>query len=770
MKRLFLYTICVLSASIVNAQTTNVHLKDGTAIKINSSSVSNTKFINDSEESKAIIQYYNGETATYTKDEFDYFDFSTNTEVKAKEYEALIALYNSTNGDKWTYNNNWGSDKPLNEWYGITVDENGHISQLNLMNNNLSGSLPQNIGDLLYLNALFLGNNHLTGSIPSSIKNLASLQTLNLRVNNWSGSMEAIGGLTNLKRLFIDYCQLSDFPEWVRNLQNLSSLSLDGNKIKGKIPEWLGELTSLEYLNLSENEFTEIPASLGNLVLLKDLYLYYNKLTGDIPENLKNLKRLEKFGIDHNEFTCEIPEWIGELTNLTRMDFYWCNFYGSIPESIGNLKNLKELYLMQNNLSGTLPESLGNLSNLEILYVGYNNIEGNIPETFAKLENLKSLSLKDNRMSGVIPEVVTNSAMWQNLTYDIEQQEGYSLIVEKYESTDFSKDGEVTVLQKHTKGKGIHLVITGSGYSDRLIADGTYMEHIKNAQNAFFAKEPFTSFKDYFDVYLVTAVSKNELINGDIAFDVKASDGCRLVFSPDLIAEYVKKVPQLNNSLKDVTTLLVINHNHDAMWFEHHTMFFNDGFAIGETSQGTSMEHLVQHEAGGHAFGKLDDEYVSGEEVFPSEYYEDLDMQHREGYYLNVDYHSSPDEVLWKDFIKNDDYKIERIGIWEGAGAGFKKGLYRPTYASIMNSGGEWEEFNAPSRWAIYKRIMELAGESCKFEDFLEYDKKNLEAMKAKKARQRSASNKQENTGCAIHSCARPIIYDYPSTEIGKHQ
>lgn len=92
------------------------------------------------------------------------------------------------------------------------------------------------------------------------------------------------------------------------------------------------------------------------------------------------------------------------------------------------------------------------------------------------------------------------------------------------------------------------------------------------------------------------------------------------------------------------------------------------------------------------------------------------------GWYSNVDFTTDPKKVKWSVFLSDDRYKDE-VGIFEGAGGPFSTGIYRPSYDSMMNHNAEY--FNAPSRWAIYKRIMELSGETPSFDKFLEYDAVN---------------------------------------------
>ena len=308
---------------------------------------------------------------------------------------------------------------------------------------------------------------------------------------------------------------------------------------------------------------------------------------------------------------------------------------------------------------------------------------------------------------------------------------------EAYVSTDFSKDGQIAVLQKHQQGKGIPLVILGDAFSDRMINLGLFDYYAQHTMNVFFAKEPFTTFRDYFDVYAVTAVSLKEVACKETAFGY-GMDNSITEDGEQRLYNYVLSIPELNNSVKNVTAIMVRNLPSDYP-SDYSTSCYAGNFNVGQTYFTMNNEYerfnnyLVWHEAGGHAFGLLADERVNNNatDVFPEESRQWLDEAHAEGSQMNIDYHDTPETILWKDFISNPDYEVEQIGLYEGALYSYGKGIYKPSDTSIMFSSDVKDYYNAPSRWAIYQRIMKLAGEECKFENFLEYDKKNLEMIKS---------------------------------------
>lgn len=106
--------------------------------------------------------------------------------VSSTDKDALVALYNATNGSEW--NSSWDLNASVDKWYGVKL-ENDKVVEINLQFNNLNGNLPLEIGSLTSLKVLNLGFNKLKGVLPSSLKNLKALTTLNLFMNGFEGSI-----------------------------------------------------------------------------------------------------------------------------------------------------------------------------------------------------------------------------------------------------------------------------------------------------------------------------------------------------------------------------------------------------------------------------------------------------------------------------------------------------------------------------------------------------------------------------------------------------
>ena len=332
--------------------------------------------------------------------------------------EALVALYDATGGNDWEENSNWKSDRPLDQWYGVETDNVGRVTRILLSKNNLSGSIPTEIGNLSNLEYLILYVNSLSGSIPTEIGNLSNLEELDLSENSLSGAIPTeIGNLSNLKRLRLGRNSLSgSIPTEIGNLSNLTRLQLSGNSLSGSIPTVIGNLINLEELYLSHNSLSgSIPTEIGNLSNLEDLWLSVNSLSGSIPTEIGNLSNLEYLDLSGNSLSGSIPTVIGNLSNLKELYLIRNSLSGSIPTEIGNLSNLKVLNLYVNSLSGSIPTEIGNLSNLEELGLSNNSLSGSIPTEIGNLSNLEDLWLGGNSLSGAIPTEIGNLSNLEEL-------------------------------------------------------------------------------------------------------------------------------------------------------------------------------------------------------------------------------------------------------------------------------------------------------------------------------------------------------------------
>ena len=323
-----------------------------------------------------------------------------------------------------------------------------------------------------------------------------------------------------------------------------------------------------------------------------------------------------------------------------------------------------------------------------------------------------------------------------------------------YISSDYSENGKYVALQTATEGRGIDIVFFGDGYSDRQVASGRYEADMRKAMEAFFSKEPYTSFRHLFNVYMVKLVSKTEGCYADYTYGDTAlncyvkSDGVSISGDGYIVYNYAREIfgeqsyADNNGPRTDESTLIVIM-NSDAYAGvcnltspKYNTSkSYGNGNALAYFSlcgDDALFANLLIHEAAGHGFAKLGDEYFSsGNGAITNYYYYEIKDFEQWGWFKNIDATVgaalTAQTIKWKHFLSDSRY-AGLVGIYEGAYS-FAKNAYRASDNSIMRHVKESDgEFNAPSREAIYYRIHKLAyGDSWNynFEDFVTWDAKN---------------------------------------------
>ena len=323
--------------------------------------------------------------------------------------EALVALYNATNGENWEYSKNWLSDAPIGEWYGVVTNDDGRVTALVLNFNGLSGEIPAELGSLSNLKELVLDANDLSGEIPAELSSLSNLEYLILYRNELSGEIPAeLGSLSNLEHLVLTDNRLSgEIPAELGSLSNLIRLHLSINNLSGEIPAELGSLSNLESLRLDANDLSGcVPSSLEDQLNFNASYL------GDLPfcgtvfaetdrealVALYNATNGENWFRSHNWLSdAPLGEWEGVTTDgdgrVIALVLDANNLSGEIPAELGSLSNLIGLSLSANALSGEIPAELGSLSNLQLLDLHRNELSGEIPAELGSLSNLELLNL-----------------------------------------------------------------------------------------------------------------------------------------------------------------------------------------------------------------------------------------------------------------------------------------------------------------------------------------------------------------------------------------
>ncbi|MYB06634.1 MAG: hypothetical protein F4Y24_09810 [Gemmatimonadetes bacterium] len=291
--------------------------------------------------------------------------------ASTSDRDILVALYEATDGPNWANSENWLTDAPLEEWYGVETDAAGRVTALRLngrwdfdegryVEGGLSGPIPAELGGLTGLESLDLSINRLSGPIPVELAQLGRLSDLSFSINELSGPI----------------------PPELSNLANLQSLVLGGNNLTGPIP-----------------------AELGTMNLGWSLHLEANELTGPIPVELAQLGNLRHLSLGENQLTGRIPAELGGMVNLSSLNLGTNNLSGSIPVELGNLTNLGGLYLSDNALSGSVPKELAGLANLNFLYLRSNDLSGTVPLDFMQLSEMRAFGFEGNEGLCIPPDL-----------------------------------------------------------------------------------------------------------------------------------------------------------------------------------------------------------------------------------------------------------------------------------------------------------------------------------------------------------------------------
>lgn len=310
-----------------------------------------------------------------------------------------------------------------------------------------------------------------------------------------------------------------------------------------------------------------------------------------------------------------------------------------------------------------------------------------------------------------------------------------TLDVEQYDA-DYS-DGEVMTLNTATKGPGIDIVFIGDGYDAKDIAKGTFKQNTEDGFKHFFGIEPYSTYKDYFNVYAVVSKSDDSGIGTvntviDTKFGSYFTQNRIKAPAADKCFKWAKRADASMDLSKSLVIMLM-----NTSTYEGVTMMYGDGSAIACCPVSTDaypydFRGIIQHEAGGHGFGKLGDEYIyhnafiqtcncidgcehpQGDDDTSTSY----GMYKSKGWYKNLSMTADAKQVPWAHLIYHKNYS-DKVDMYEG-GYMHTRGVYRSEATSCMNNNIPY--YSAISRQAIVERIKTYAGEAFDFDDFVAKD------------------------------------------------
>ena len=609
--------------------------------------------------------------------------------------------------------------------------ESNLLTSLNIKNNPLLATLYASNNELkeldfrysINLTIISIAHNHISSlDLNSSDK----LTYVNVGYNNIASIN--VDNCAKLHTLYCESNQLSTIN--ISNNTELKHINICTNNLKSIDTR---KNTKIETLYCSSNNLMSIDIS--NNVNLRNFICQANQLTSldlsNCPElyyfccdgnKLKELKvnncpDLIRIQCDNNEIESL------DISKLTALRHFSC--YGN---------PLKTLYIYENQLSNITYKKIPSTTNIvvgsepgedEVFTVTPTSfdIDGNEQDITMTVTANMSYSIdsqpewisKKSDNSGTYTftvsanttssarsgEIIFKNANNSFLTVTVKQG------IQTYTSSDYSQDGQVTRIHSATVGKGIDVVFVGDAFADK--DQNLFNKYVELGKEAFFTEEPFRSTMNRFNIYRIGSVSKNGIITqegGDTKFSAQFGQGTNISGNDEAVFNFVQEhMPSVD--LTKTIIFVIINKAQYAgtCWMYSNNMAI---CYVPLCRDETDYAQTLRHEGCGHGFGKLADEYFySSQGTIPTKKIAELKQWKgfAYGFYENVDLTSDPNTILWSKFISDSRYS-GKVSVYEG-GYTYPYGVYRPTDNSIMryNTGG----FNAPSREAIYKKIMKFS-------------------------------------------------------------
>lgn len=646
--------------------------------------------------------------------EYNILQFGSPSAMMDKRRQALIDLYEATGGDQWRRNDNWCTDAPLSEWYGVDVDSYGDIVILQLASNGLKGCLPENIGDLGgHSLRLSLYNNELEGRIPSSVYKIYSADLS----NNQFTSLDEPDNPQECFTCFLD---------------------LSSNLFEGSLPEFFGELPVLRSLALSENNFTgTVPSSYSRL-MGNFLALYDNSLSGRLPRGIVESEQFNEIwpiilrqrgeGFDLDNISIKLEDFSVYSGTEKASDIFSANTYTAVVTNYPNVPDHKVLRQV------ALCYEAYKDSGFDVIYIGSQSairdyttypwhISLSAPSTWSYVQSYATTTITLVDKDGYM--VVDPFSAPEDVLAILEDE--FGSLEDNLVQT---PEGTVKVIQKASKGDGIDLVFLGDAFTSKMISDGFFDQAVSDAVEAFFSIPPVDGLREHFNIYSVSVPSiSSDYSSGSItAFGCWYAEGNKVGGNDyrcrDCTVEVVSK-----ERIEDAVTIVLMNserYGGTSYLYPPSSGQYGSGWAVSYIPLCADPEDftfLVRHEAIGHAFAKLADENSNeANGQIPSSLVSDIKDKEKYGWWSNIDFTSDPSAIKWARFVSDQRYSSERIDVYKG-GWGYWTGIWTPTWRSIMK--GNSDEFNAPSREAIWKRVMSLSngsGWTPDYEAFVEYD------------------------------------------------
>lgn len=518
------------------------------------------------------------------------------------------------------------------------------------------------------------------------------------------------------------------------------------------IPRKIEIIPQLSFAYTSLIDTLTIPS---NVVQIKDKAFAGNKYLNAIilPEKLEQIWGNCMDGcwsLDYIQCNAKVPPLVegGEFTGLEKNNFTLVVPEGSVDayRNAPGWKEFKRISAYRNFVCRPMKGKLLNKANTRTVIL---NADGNWEMTHCPswVHVDKTSGYKKTELTVIIDALAHGSANRADsvvftLTDKVDEEGHPITCYYKVEQFDYEHEEDSQLqLQKHTKGNGINIVFIGDGYDAEDIATRAYLNDIEEGMEYFFAIEPYKTYKDYFDVYIDFPLSYESGVCSSVniwrttKFDTTygAGAGGRLKVNFDDMMSYV---------LNDVTGTVVNNDNVNQTLiitilnsdvYEGLTCMWSSGAAIAAVPHSryaypNDYRGVIQHEAGGHGFGKLADEYIYHREnihrcpCICCPHVDDFNWGKSIGWYRNASLNGRYKEIDWTHLIFDDRYQ-DIVDIYDGAYY-HSNGVYRSELNSCMNNNVPY--YSTISRQEMVERIMKYSGGTFDFETFVSKDSREM--------------------------------------------
>lgn len=645
--------------------------------------------------------------------EFNFLQYGSTEADPERQRQALMDLYDATGGDDWHYNDNWGSDLPLKEWYGIYTDRNGSVTAVVLDGNGLVGELPESIGDLGYID-IYLSSNGLSGEVPSST----------FRVNDIDLSRNS----------FTSIQEITDPDECF-----IRSFNLAENRLDGSLPEDITCLPMLYSADLSYNYFTgEIPRSYSGLDVVH-IILNNNFLSGKIPQGVLDSEWFKEawpsvisqkgLGFDLEDAVIPMPLFFVNDDYSKSSDIFAGNVLTAVVTSYSYTADSRIIDIVRDMYDAYQEDGF------DVIFLGSRYALRDYPDPgwhyaytspkywrYVQQHSLTTVTLVDSEGNIVVNPLTEDFDDVQKVMESVFGTVGGQIHPQL--------QGVAKTLQKASVGNGIDIVFLGDAFTAEMIAEGIYDRAVSTAVEHIFADRTLRGLRDRFNIYSVSLPSRD----GDYFSGASTVLGCwygeeSKVGGDDELCRSCTASVVTEERIDDALTIVLMNserYGGTTYMYSPEDGGYGSGYAVAYIPLCATQDEfrfLLQHEAIGHGFAKLADEYAyeAGGQI-PDQVVADMMKEEKYGWWKNVDFISDLSLVKWARFIEDERYSSEKTGLYEG-GCGYWTGIWSPSWRSLMK--GNSDTFNAPSREAIWQRIHYLSEGpdwDYVYEDFVAYD------------------------------------------------